>query len=83
MKSLIDKMFSQHTLTKDEKETCDRIRAEAKVLAQIIVDACPVSPEQSVALRRLRESVSWAIASIEFASIPKDESTTQVESNEA
>ncbi|WP_031475134.1 Acb2/Tad1 domain-containing protein [Agathobaculum desmolans] len=83
MKSLVDKMFSQHTMTDDEKENCDRIRTEAKRLAQMITDICPISPERSVALRRLRETVSWAEAAIEFASVPQYDSAMQVESNEA
>ena len=50
---------------------------------KMITDICPISPERSVALRRLRETVSWAEAAIEFASVPQYDSAMQVESNEA
>lgn len=40
------------------------IREAGKVLATVIRDSCPNSPDTTTAIRTVRESVMWANASI-------------------
>lgn len=60
----IDEVFSYHPPKDDQPQRYQELRAKAKELAKLIDSHCPESPERSVALRKLRESVMWANAAI-------------------
>jgi hypothetical protein len=63
-KDKIDDLFSYHVPTLDQIPKYEAIRAGAKVFAQILVDNTPQSADQTDALRKLRESVMTANASL-------------------
>jgi hypothetical protein len=45
-------------------ESFESLRRAAKLYAHTIVDACPDSPERTIALSGAEESLMWAVASI-------------------
>lgn len=63
-KDAIDDIFSYHAPAQDQIPKYDAIRKGARVFAQIILDNTPSSPDQTAAIRKLRESVMTANASI-------------------
>lgn len=63
-KEQIDNMFSYHPPTLDQAERYQAIRHAAKQLAYVIADCTPPSADQTAALRKLRECVMTANASI-------------------
>jgi hypothetical protein len=64
MKDKIDNWFTYHAPTTDDVEKLKEIREAAKAFAHVIVDNTPPSADQSAALRKLRECVMTANASI-------------------
>lgn len=60
----LDIRFSYHAPIHGQPERYERIRSEAKALAETIVDLCPNSREHAVALTKLDETVMWANAAI-------------------
>jgi len=64
MKDLIERLFMYHPPKNDQPQRYEAIRAEAKVLAQLIERICPNSRERSVAITKLQSVVMWANASI-------------------
>ena len=60
----IENIYINHSLTGPQKEKNIKIRGKAKELAYLILEECPCSKEQSVALERLEDSVFWAMASV-------------------
>ena len=64
MKDLIERLFVYHPPKKDQPQRYEAIRAEAKILAQLIEHSCPDSRERSVAITKLQAVVMWANASI-------------------
>ena len=60
----IPNIFTYHTPKGDQTERYQRLRSEARTLAESIVDLCPSSREQSLALTNLQQAVMWANAAI-------------------
>ena len=60
----IGRWFTYHAPTPAEVEAMVKIRAAAKELAYCIAMQTPAGPDQSVALRKLRECVMTANAAI-------------------
>ena len=56
--------FSYHPPFGTQPERYERLRAEAKALATLIVTLCPSSAERSTALTRLDEAIMHANAAI-------------------
>jgi hypothetical protein len=56
--------FSYHAPHGDQAARYERLRAEARGLATLIVTLCPSSAERSTALTRLDEALMWANAAI-------------------
>lgn len=63
-KADIEVWFTYHTPTPEDIAKYAAIRGAAKVLAQVIVENAPASPDRTVAVRKLRECVMTANASI-------------------
>jgi hypothetical protein len=53
----IDNWFTYHAVIGDQAERYVKIRDKAKELAEMIVALSPACPDQTVALRKLRETV--------------------------
>ena len=60
----LESAFTHHPPCGRQIEAYKLIRDTAKQLAYLMTDRCPESPELSTAIRKLRESVMWANASI-------------------
>lgn len=60
----IENLFTYHAPKGDQPQRYERIRAEAKVLAQVILDCTPSCADQTAAIRHLREAVMTANAAI-------------------
>ncbi len=60
----IDDIFSYHAPTPEQIPKYNTIREGAKVFAQIIMDNTPGSADQTVAIRKIREAVMIANASV-------------------
>jgi hypothetical protein len=63
-KEQIDNIFSYHAPYGTQPERYHRIRSKAKELAIVIVENTPSSADQTAAIRKLRECVMTANASI-------------------
>lgn len=64
MESEIENWFSYHRPSAEDQVKYEAIRASAKAFAAVIADACPPSADRAAAMRRLRETVMIANASI-------------------
>lgn len=60
----IEEMFTYHAPTGDQPNRYEAIRSGAKSLALTIVNLTPASPDQTAAIRKLRECVMTANAAI-------------------
>lgn len=60
----VDNWFSYHTPTGDQDVRYEMIREKAKELATIIIVNTPSSADQTASIRKLRECVMTANASI-------------------
>ena len=60
----IEEMFTYHAPTGDQPERYQKIRNDAKTLATTIIECTPSSADQTAAIRKLRECVMTANASI-------------------
>lgn len=60
----LEHLFSYHAPTPKKLEQYQAVRDAAKVFAQVIVENTPASPDQSAAMRHLREAVMTANAAI-------------------
>jgi len=56
--------FSYHPPLAGQAESYERIRAGAKVFAELVMAECPASADRSAAVRKIREAVFDANASI-------------------
>ena len=56
--------FTYHKPKDDQPERYVLVRAQARELAQCILESTPPSREQSLALTKLEESIFWANAGI-------------------
>lgn len=62
----ISDLFDYHAFDADQKAKSEAVREAAKVFAKVLVANTPQSPDQSVAVRKLREVVHAANAAITF-----------------
>ena len=60
----INNNFTYHKPFGDQPAKYEKLRENAKWLAELIVELTPASREQSVALTKLEEVVFWANAAI-------------------
>lgn len=60
----VDNWFSYHPPTPAQQRAYEELRAQARQLAQTICLECPPSADRTAALRKLRECVMTANASI-------------------
>ena len=61
---LINHNFKYHAPKKGQPEKYEKIRGQAKLLAELFLDLVPDSREKSLAFTKLEESVMWANAGI-------------------
>lgn len=62
----INDLFDYHAFDDTQKRQSEAVREAAKVFANVLVENTPQSPDQSVAVRKLREVVHAANAAITF-----------------
>lgn len=60
----VDNIFSYHAPTSDQLPKYEVIRAAARIFARILLENTPPSADQTAAIRKLREAVMTANASI-------------------
>lgn len=60
----LDRWFTYHTPTPDQQAAYVEIRAAAKMLAAVIVRNTVSCPDQTAAIRKVREAVMTANAAI-------------------
>lgn len=60
----IDRTFTYHQVTGDQAERYEALRAAGRTAAIAIVQCCPPSADRSAAIRKLREAIMTANASI-------------------
>jgi hypothetical protein len=63
-KDQVEELFTYHKPEGDQLIRYGKIRDKAKELALVIVEFCPPSADTSAAIRKLREAVHVANASI-------------------
>lgn len=63
-KNIIEKNFTYHAPVGVQIERYETLREEAKKLAHLINDYCPISREKALAFTKLEEAVMWANAAI-------------------
>ena len=66
----LENWFTYHSPTKDDVEAYLRIRSSALACARVIQAECPAGPDKTVAIRKIREAVMTANASIACAGKP-------------
>lgn len=64
MPDVLVELFSYHAPTPEQQESYKRIRATGMQLAKVINDECPAGPDRTAAVRKIREAVMTANASI-------------------
>jgi hypothetical protein len=64
LREQIEHVFTYHAPTDEQRQRYQAIRDKAKELAFVILTNTPRSSDQSAAMRKLRESVMMANASI-------------------
>ena len=64
MKERLDNWFTYHSPGEGDAQRYETIRKAGRAFAQVIVDNTPPSADQTVALRKIREAVMTANASI-------------------
>ena len=60
----ITKRFTYHPPKGNQAERYEAIRAEAKIMANLIHDLAPDSREKSLAFTNLEQAIMWANAAI-------------------
>ena len=63
-KENLDNWFQYHSPTADDAVAYEKLRSSAKAFAQAIIELTPPSADQTAALRKVREAVMTANASI-------------------
>ncbi len=58
------KRFTYHVPKRDQNERYVELRAQARELAELMLESCPPSRERSLAMTKLEEAVFWANAAI-------------------
>lgn len=63
-KEEIENWFQYHAPVGDQAQRYERLRAAGKELASVMLELCPASADRTVAIRKIREAVYSANASI-------------------
>lgn len=63
-KDVLTELFTYHAPTDEQKIAYAAIRSSALALARTIDGCCPAGPDRTTAIRKLREAVMTANASI-------------------
>ena len=58
------KRFTYHAPKNDQASRYEKIRADARFFAELLIELCPESRERSLALTNLEQAVMWANAAI-------------------
>jgi hypothetical protein len=66
--------FSYHAPTNDQKRSYETIREAGKLFARLIRDHTPECPDQTAAIRKIREAVMTANAAIACYMAPLERS---------
>lgn len=64
----LEALFTHHAPKSDQLDRYIRVREAAKAFAQVVLDNCPPCADRSVAIRKIREAVFVANASIALES---------------
>lgn len=67
----LDNLFKYHAPKPDQKLKYEKLRMAAREFAEVLIDVTPPSPDQSAAMRKLRECVMTANASIALEDVEK------------
>lgn len=60
----IDNVFSYHSPATEQIPKYEALRASAKAFAECVIEHCPSSADRTAALRKIREAVMTANASV-------------------
>lgn len=60
----IEQIFRYHAPNAEQQKRYERLRTMAREFARVMVEVTPVGPDQSAALRKIREAVMTANAAI-------------------
>lgn len=60
----MDARFTYHPPNADQIPKYNALRSAAKEFAEMVVELCPVSREQALALTNIEQGVMWANAAI-------------------
>ena len=60
----LDNIFKYHPPTADDTVAYEKLRNSAKQFAQAIIELTPTCPDQTAAIRKVREAVMTANAAI-------------------
>lgn len=60
----LENIYKYHSPKEGQNEKYEALRAKAKELAVMIMEFCPTSREQAVAMTNLETAVMWANAAI-------------------
>ena len=60
----LDDVFTYHPPTPEQAKAYENIRATARELVEVILNACPDCADKSAAIRKVREAVMTANAAI-------------------
>jgi len=63
-KAQVDEVFKYHAPSEEQIESLKAIRDTAKILVLCILNECPASADRTTAIRKIREAVMTANASI-------------------
>jgi hypothetical protein len=66
----LERLFAYHPPTGDQPERYQRLRNAAKEFARVLLDVTPMGPDQSAALRHIREAAMTGNASIALEGQP-------------
>lgn len=67
---VLENSFTYHPPQPDQIPRYENLRSQALLLAIIIKENTPRSPEQTLAIRKLEEAIMWANKSIACGEIP-------------
>lgn len=70
-KDSIAEMFTHHALNRDQLNRCEAIRKKAQALAETILRVTKQSADQTASIRKLRECMMTANASIAMECAPE------------
>lgn len=64
LQEVVDRYFTHHTLSSEQKEKSDRVRHVAKQLAHAVLESCPPGRSREEALAHVRAAMMFANSAI-------------------